>query len=526
MSIHRELSALVRQAGVAVLADASEFRAAFDDFVLEGSATEGDANLLTDAIRLGALGRVIDQIRQGADPSLAIEAQGVRLAQQRGTQEAAGAQWALAVLTHARGDLDEQTLLARYRAPSDSIPRPTFLETPPTLQPTRPPPTMAPPVTPTPAPTIAPTIAPTVPPPATAAQRTEQSAPRVEVPLPTTTSARRKKSGRRFAVAAVIGVLGVGGAAAAVLLNVGDEPRVEADPPTDGPTEPDVSSVPSGTLMARTDVVPAKTSGQVLLAGRLGGVTVTALGPVDSVGSGDSAEVAAQGERLVAFTLAKGPCQNSGKCLPWQELGLMVVVEGKARPVPTGGPTFLASVPEDAAVELQYDAGDGFDQRVSLIDGTATGENIEVLARAKRTVTVGKTKPLRAGVETGGSRSSVQWEVEVDEAELFFFEKKLAVGRPDLAYLRIGVTYRDPDGKVHGFFAPELHLLGPGGKELERRNLGTADEPNVLFVVPADYTTGVLEVRGTRTTGCSVGGLRTSCTVTLPRTPFRVTFPD
>lgn len=521
MSIHRELSALVRQAGVAVLSDASEFRAAFDDFVLEGSATEGDANLLTDAIRLGALGRVIEQIRQGADPGLAIEAQGARLAQQRGTQEAAGAEWALAVLAHARGDLDEQALLARYRAPSDSIPRPAFLETPPTVPP---PPVSLPPTVNPPPVLVAPTVPPpTVPPPT--APRTQRSTARADAPLPPSTH-RTKRSRSRFVAAAVVVVLAVGGAGAVALLNLGDEPRSEAGPPTDEPKEPDVRMVSPGTLVASSDVVPAKAPGRVVLAGRLGGVQVTALGPVDRVGLGDEAQVAAPGERLLAFTLAKGPCQNAGKCVAWQDLGLKVVVAGTEREVPAGGPTFLASAPEDATVELRYDAGDGFDQRVSLIDGRATGNNIEVLARAKRTARVNRTKPVQVTVRAGGSRTSIAWDVTVGRAELFFFEEEEAVGAPDLAYLRIGVTYRDPRGKDHGFFAPELHLLGPDRKELERRNLGTKDEPNVLFVVPAEFTTGTLEVRGTRSTGCAVDGVRTTCTVGIPRTPFKVTLPD
>ncbi|HVK30407.1 MAG TPA: hypothetical protein VM575_18855, partial [Nocardioides sp.] len=115
MGIHGELAELVGRAGDDVLRDAADFRAAFDDFVSEGAASEGELNLLTDAIRLGALERVVAQVGNGAEASRAIELQAGRLAEQRGTEEVRGPRWALAVLCFALGLVGEEAVLAAGR---------------------------------------------------------------------------------------------------------------------------------------------------------------------------------------------------------------------------------------------------------------------------------------------------------------------------------------------------------------------------------------------------------------------------
>ncbi|KRA28180.1 MULTISPECIES: hypothetical protein [unclassified Nocardioides] len=520
MSIHRELAALVRQAGPGVLLDASEFRAAFDDFVLEGSASEGDVNLLTDAVRLGALGRVVDQIGQGADPALAVQTQGVRLAQQRGTNEAAGAQWALAVLAFARGDLDEQSLVTRFRAPVDSLPRPGFLAAPPRAPapaPTVPPPTVRPPsAPPVPAPTEVQVLARTEVPVA----RTAHAAPPSPPGAPP--QERRRRWRRWVAAASIVALLGTG---TFVVLASGHEP--DSRPPAGDSPDSDAKTIPRGTLVATDQVTPAPLPEPAAMAGLAGGVKVVALEEVQQVGTGADAEVAEPDGRLVAFTLAAGPCQRA-KCDSWQELGLQVLVGSTPVALPAGGPTFLVSALIDESVQLQYDAL-GFNQLLNLADGAPTGENILVLTREERTVDVRGDKSMRPATTDPRVNlpTNLVWKVKVGKAELFFFDGNKAPSRTDRAYLRIDAYYVEPDGDEWEFFDDELRLLGPDGKELPRRNLGTSTDTDPVFVVPAAFTRGTMEIGGIRDDFArGSDGSEISYKLNLPRTSFDVTFPD
>lgn len=124
MSLHHELADLVHNAGPLVLEDADALRAALDDFLAEHAASEGEVNLLVDAVRLGAVSRFVDQLGHGADAALAVDLHGDRLASARGTQEASGARWALAALGYALGMVDEEEVLRRaaQRGPAPAPP--------------------------------------------------------------------------------------------------------------------------------------------------------------------------------------------------------------------------------------------------------------------------------------------------------------------------------------------------------------------------------------------------------------------
>lgn len=506
----------MRQAGAGVLGDASEFRAAFDDFVPEGSATEGDINLLTDAVRLGALGRVADQIGQGADPVLAVESQGLRLAQQRGTQEAAGAQWALAVLAFARGDLDEPTLVGRFPAPADSLRRPTFTPTPPTLPP--PPPPLEVPDTEIPA--RAPAL------PSTAAPipsvRTVVTAPAPTRPV--ATPRRRRRALLWLAAACALGVVGAGTFA---VLSSGDDST--GTPGADNSPTPDVPTVAAGTVIATDAVTPPALDEPAVLAGRVGGVTLTAAGEVESIGTGDHVEVAGPGDRLVAFTVAKGRCQIR-KCRSWQKSGLKVLVGSEPVDLPAGGPTFVVAAPDDVSVQLQYDA-DQFDQRLNLADGTPTGDNIQVLARAERSVEVGGRKtvvPRSSDARVVFGSDDVRT-VSVGQAKLFFFVGAKGLSRPDRAYLQVDVSYTTPDDPTASYFhLDQLSLEDAEGRPYPRRDLDPSTSfPETVFVVPGDFTSGTLVIGGTRDdVATGTQGSRIPYRLTLPRTPFQVEFPD
>lgn len=123
VALHDELADLRAQVGPQIFDDPVAFRAAFDDFVSEGSASTGEVSLLVGAIATGALQRLKDQLALGADPATSIAAQGDLLARDRGTSESDGARWALSVLAHASGAVPADLVLTRPAVP-DSLSTP------------------------------------------------------------------------------------------------------------------------------------------------------------------------------------------------------------------------------------------------------------------------------------------------------------------------------------------------------------------------------------------------------------------
>lgn len=120
VALHDELAALWAQVGHQVFADPVAFRAAFDDFVPEGSASTGEISLLVGAVATGAFQRLSEQLALGADPETSIASQGDLLARDRGTTESAGARWALAVLAHATGAIPAEMVPTRPRPAPDA----------------------------------------------------------------------------------------------------------------------------------------------------------------------------------------------------------------------------------------------------------------------------------------------------------------------------------------------------------------------------------------------------------------------
>lgn len=497
MGIHRELAELVGRAGDDVLRDAADFRAAVDDFVSEGSASEGELNLLTDAVRLGALERVVAQVGHGAEAGRAIELQSARLAEQRGTEEVRGPRWALTVLCFALGLVGEDAVAAAGRG-EPAPPSPTIETLPP------PPPVPPPPPRPR------------VPPPT----ELPVTLRRDRATVATGPAPRRARHGRRW-LGAGVALAVAGGVVVAVLLRDGDAGR-QGDPTRD-PTVA-TQTVPSGTVLS-SSVRPPAVAKAVVMAGRTGGVRVTALGEVDAVGTGPERQVAAEGERLFAFTLADGPCQAS-TCRDWASLGLDVVVDGDELPLPDGGPTFVVPVPTADEAELRFDA-DGYDQRVSLLDGSPTGRNIEVLSRAVRTFDVdgsATVKPVGVPPIEPHVRT-----IHLGAARLFFFRGSKGLVDPGEAYLALDVSYSrsDVSGRF-AFYFSEVHLEGAGGKRYPKLDLDRSTEvPELAFTVPADFTHGTLVVSGTRqASGTRNDGSTATFRLTLPRTPVPFTLAD
>jgi hypothetical protein len=121
VALHDELAELRAEVGPQVFDDPVAFRAAFDDFIPEGSASTGEVSLLVGAIATGALQRLKDQLALGADPDMTIAVQGDLLARDRGTTETSGARWALSVLAHAIGAIPVAQVLTRPKPPPEGV---------------------------------------------------------------------------------------------------------------------------------------------------------------------------------------------------------------------------------------------------------------------------------------------------------------------------------------------------------------------------------------------------------------------
>ncbi|KAA1421355.1 hypothetical protein F0U44_03360 [Nocardioides humilatus] len=132
MALHDELAELRMTVGPQVFDDPVSFRAAFDDFVPEGSATTGEVSLLVGAIATGAVQRLRDQLALGADPATSIASQGDNLARDRGTSESDGARWAVSVLAHAIGVIPADMVPTRPATFPSSLDRPDSIDPGPT----------------------------------------------------------------------------------------------------------------------------------------------------------------------------------------------------------------------------------------------------------------------------------------------------------------------------------------------------------------------------------------------------------
>ncbi|MBM7516917.1 hypothetical protein [Nocardioides nitrophenolicus] len=167
--LHVTLRDLVAVSGPRLLDDVESFRAALDDYLDERAVTRGELNLLVDAVRLGAVSRLGDQIGHGAPPSSALDAQAALLARDRGTGESASAAWALAALGHALGLVGAEEVLRRRDAAVRQGALPAFPSGAPAPTPPPTPPVPRPATLPLAAPPPVPR--PPAPPPPTAAHR-------------------------------------------------------------------------------------------------------------------------------------------------------------------------------------------------------------------------------------------------------------------------------------------------------------------------------------------------------------------
>ncbi len=109
--LHRALRELVSEYGASVFQSADVLRGALDDYFDEGAISTGEANLLTDALRLGGLTSVATLLDGGASPEQAVEEAATRVARDRGGADVPAARWAIAMLGFAVGRLPESLVI-------------------------------------------------------------------------------------------------------------------------------------------------------------------------------------------------------------------------------------------------------------------------------------------------------------------------------------------------------------------------------------------------------------------------------
>ncbi|HWJ09913.1 MAG TPA: hypothetical protein VNS46_11080 [Nocardioides sp.] len=246
MKLHQSLADLARDHGHDLFRDATAFRGSLDDYLDEGQASSGTINLLTDAVRLGALDGMVTMLDSGANPADAVESAGQRLARDRGSADVRGCQWAVAVLGFALGKVPENLVTGLDPDAGTTAPPP--------------PPGQAPIQSPVQSPLQSPVTSPVAHPQQPIVSPPHQPVPPVQPgagsygapnqpygggwsqPAPP-----QKKSRKGLVLAAVVAVLVlvVGGIIAAVALSGGDDDKTAdgGDDPTTTATD-DSSSVP------------------------------------------------------------------------------------------------------------------------------------------------------------------------------------------------------------------------------------------------------------------------------------------
>lgn len=346
---------------------------------------------------------------------------------------------------------------------------------------------------------------------------------------------RSRRTAVLVTVAAVI-VLSAGGVAAAMNWS-GEEP--EPDRPTTGSgatdttetsDEPPPQAKAGTVLAAATTTVPTAEDG-LAMGAAAGGVRITRLGEVETVGSGADERSAPPGGRLLAFKLSNGPCERE-TCRPWSQLGLKVDVGDEVRRLPaaSGSDTFVVAVPADVTdVELVLKA-DRLTQSLSLVTGEPGPGNVAVLARTGRVDRIGDrftlTERTSEDLDYGSIvTDTVPRDVRVSRAELSFFTEHGRPSSPAMAFLRLRAEYTIPYGSSTGPFAfdlQEVRFVARDGTPYKARDIDKGPGLNAVFEVPADLRGGTFLLGGD--TYSAIAGNGATITRTLDERKVKVSF--
>jgi len=240
------------------------------------------------------------------------------------------------------------------------------------------------------------------------------------------------------------------------------------------------------------------------LSGAAAAVTVTGLAQPDRIGAGDDARRAAAGQRLVAvrYTITAGEgTSTTPPTVSYQVSGAEPVPVGPALVAPGSTVEAVVSVPEDAATADLVVVDAGVEQRLSLLTGAPGSGNLQVLARANRTVEVNAAPQLVGTLSAPGrvsaefpftvtvARASLQWAVDGQQQT-----------DPSRAFLVLDVSLAIPDQAPGALPVEYLSLALPDGTVVPAVDL--AGDPGLVlpaFDVPAGFTTGTLTVAGVAT---------------------------
>jgi len=234
--LHDQLRSLVSQHGTGIAENAEQFRAALDDYLTEADATQGELNLLVDAVRLGGVERLLTMLANGADPEAAVREAGGELARDRSSDEQRS-RWAVAAMGYALGRIDagivrqqlegEVTRLP-YGATAPAAQRPPVqsppVQSPPYQSPVQSPPFQSPVQSPGPE---------TAGPPAWPSRHPSQPAPLAGYPQ---SPPRKSRTGLILGLV-VAGIVAVTVAIVLALVTSGDDPEEQADDNSDSGTE-------------------------------------------------------------------------------------------------------------------------------------------------------------------------------------------------------------------------------------------------------------------------------------------------
>lgn len=248
MKLHQSLADLARDHGHDLFRDATAFRGSLDDYLDEGQASSGTINLLTDAVRLGALDGMVTMLDSGANPADAVDSAGQRLARDRGSADVRGCQWAVAVLGFALGKVPEGLVTGLDPEAGTTAPPPPGPAVPLAKSPAQPPlPPVTSPVAHPQQPIVSPPHQP-VPPvqPIAGSYGAPQQPYGGGGGWSQPTPPKKGRTGIIIAAVVAVLVLVVGGIIAAVALSGGDDDKKAdgGDDPTSATTSDDSSSVP------------------------------------------------------------------------------------------------------------------------------------------------------------------------------------------------------------------------------------------------------------------------------------------
>jgi hypothetical protein len=226
-------------------------------------------------------------------------------------------------------------------------------------------------------------------------------------------------------------------------------------------------------------------------------LTLTGLARVDQLGAGAEALVPAEGENLVVAVFETAPVEDG----PSDTGTAQLVIDGQASPFDgwsglgaTGA--MVAAVPEDAQDVVLEVGFDGVTQQISLLTGERAEGFPPVLYREQTVVDVGANLAANAAMPVGDPASATGVVSEVRLVAWLDGKGWAAEGKAFLVVIISDWAAQPPCCEVTGAEIIPLFTFTPAGQA----RLDTAVElettqPEPTFEVPADVTTGSLDLR-------------------------------